>query len=43
MCYLKNPCHLKKPSRGGLILGYGGTNAQEIQDGVKTLKASLAR
>ena len=42
MCYLKKPCHLKKPSRGGLILGYGGTNAQEIQGGVKTLKASIA-
>jgi len=36
-------CYLKKPLRGGLILGYGGTDAREIQAGVKTLRASLAR
>jgi GntR family transcriptional regulator / MocR family aminotransferase len=34
-------CQLRKQSRGGLILGYGGTNTTEIQDGVKKLRASL--
>ena len=34
-------CYLKKPERGGLILGYGGTNASEVQEGIKRLKLSL--
>jgi GntR family transcriptional regulator / MocR family aminotransferase len=35
-------CYLKPPVRGGLILGYGGTNAGQIQDGVRKLKMSIA-
>jgi len=31
-------CYLNPPGRGGLILGYGGTNAQEIHDGICKLK-----
>src|SRR3984885_12420289 len=34
-------CQLRKQARGGLILGYGGTNTTEIQDGVRKLRASL--
>jgi GntR family transcriptional regulator/MocR family aminotransferase len=34
-CYA-NPC-----TRGGLILGYGGTSARQIHDGVSRLKQSL--
>ena len=34
-------CHLKQGGRGGLILGYGGTDAAQIQDGVWRLKAIL--
>ena len=34
-CY-SGPC-----TRGGLILGYGGTNAREIHDGISKLKNSL--
>ncbi len=34
-------CYLKKPERGGLILGYGGTNASEVEEGIKRLKLSL--
>jgi hypothetical protein len=34
-------CQLRKQARGGLILGYGGTNTTEIQDGVRRLKAIL--
>src|SRR5581483_3665897 len=34
-CY-SGPC-----TRGGLILGYGGTNARQIQEGVASLKKSL--
>jgi GntR family transcriptional regulator/MocR family aminotransferase len=33
--------YLKPPERGGLMLGYGGTNAAEIQDGINRLKACL--
>jgi GntR family transcriptional regulator/MocR family aminotransferase len=36
-------CYLKKPARGGLILGYGGTDAKEIQDGIRRLKLSIPR
>ena len=31
-------CYRRPPSRGGLILGYGGVSAQQIQEGVRTLK-----
>ena len=34
-------CQLRKQARGGLILGYGGTNTTEIQDGVRKLRESL--
>ena len=33
--------HLKSPRKSGLILGYGGTNAQQIHDGVSKLRACL--
>jgi len=31
-------CCLKPPARGGLILGYGGANAQQIYDGIRKLR-----
>jgi len=31
-------CYLKPPVRGGLILGYGGTDARQIRDGIRKLK-----
>ena len=34
-------CCLKPPIRGGLILGYGGTDAQQIHDGVRKLMMSI--
>ena len=34
-------CYLKRPLRGGLVLGYGGTNAHQIHDGVHKLKMCL--
>jgi GntR family transcriptional regulator/MocR family aminotransferase len=34
-------CRLRKHARGGLILGYGGTNMSEIRDGVRKLRASV--
>ena len=34
-------CCLRTPSRGGLILGYGGTNQRQIYDGVRKLRALL--
>jgi len=30
-------CYLKRPSRGGLVLGYGGANSNQIEDGVRIL------
>jgi GntR family transcriptional regulator/MocR family aminotransferase len=30
-------CYAKPPLRGGLILGYRGTDAQQIYDGVRKL------
>ncbi len=36
-------CYLKTPARGGLILGYGGTDEKEIQDGIRRLKLSIPR
>jgi GntR family transcriptional regulator/MocR family aminotransferase len=35
-------CYLRKPRRGGLILGYGATNIHQIQEGIRTLKSILA-
>jgi GntR family transcriptional regulator/MocR family aminotransferase len=34
-------CYLKRPERGGLILGYGGTSSTQIRDAVKKLEACL--
>jgi GntR family transcriptional regulator / MocR family aminotransferase len=34
-------CYLKKPPRGGLILGYGGANATQIEEGIRKLKLCL--
>ena len=34
-------CYLKPPERGGLILGYGGADVEEIREGVKKLKACV--
>jgi GntR family transcriptional regulator / MocR family aminotransferase len=34
-------CYLRRPQRGGLILGYGNTELGAIQDGVRKLKASI--
>jgi GntR family transcriptional regulator / MocR family aminotransferase len=31
-------CYLKPPTRGGLILGYGGANARQIHDGIRKLR-----
>ena len=31
-------CYLNPPARGGLILGYGGANADEIREGIRKLK-----
>jgi GntR family transcriptional regulator / MocR family aminotransferase len=30
-------CYLKAPVRGGLILGYGGTDVRQIRDGIRKL------
>lgn len=34
-------CYAKPPKRGGLILGFGGTDLQQIQDGVRKLKKCI--
>jgi GntR family transcriptional regulator / MocR family aminotransferase len=34
-------CYQKKPQRGGLVLGYGGVDQKQIQDGVKRLAAII--
>jgi GntR family transcriptional regulator/MocR family aminotransferase len=34
-------CYLKPPTRGGLILGYGGANAHQIHDGIGKLRVSV--
>jgi GntR family transcriptional regulator / MocR family aminotransferase len=36
-------CYQKKPPRGGLILGYGGVDRNQIQDGIKRLSAVIHR
>ena len=33
-----SPCYASPPARGGLILGYGGADVQEIIEGVRRLK-----
>ncbi|WP_266159716.1 PLP-dependent aminotransferase family protein [Dyella silvatica] len=32
-------CYLNPPERGGLILGYGGAQLQDIRDGIRKLKS----
>jgi GntR family transcriptional regulator / MocR family aminotransferase len=34
-------CYSKAPTRGGLILGYGGGNAHQIHDGIRKLRMSV--
>ncbi|MGA8222562.1 MAG: PLP-dependent aminotransferase family protein [Candidatus Acidiferrales bacterium] len=34
-------CYSKPPARGGLILGYGGADAQQIYDGIRMLKMCI--
>jgi GntR family transcriptional regulator / MocR family aminotransferase len=34
-------CCLRPPARGGLILGYGGTDPQQIHDGVRKLRMCI--
>ena len=34
-------CYTKPPLRGGLILGYGGTDARQIHDGMRRLAVSV--
>jgi GntR family transcriptional regulator/MocR family aminotransferase len=34
-------CYLKQPTRAGLILGYGGANANQIHDGMRKLRMSI--
>jgi hypothetical protein len=34
-------CYLKRPSRGGLVLGYGGTSKEQIEDGIRKLAKIL--
>jgi hypothetical protein len=31
-------CYLRPPTRGGLILGYGGANAHQIHEGIRKLR-----
>jgi GntR family transcriptional regulator / MocR family aminotransferase len=34
-------CYSKPPVRGGLILGYGGTDSHQISDGIRKLRLSI--
>ena len=34
-------CYLTPPTRGGLILGYGGANLHQIHDGIRKLRMSV--
>jgi GntR family transcriptional regulator / MocR family aminotransferase len=36
-------CYLKAPKREGLVLGYGGVNSRQIQDGIRKLRISVNR
>jgi GntR family transcriptional regulator/MocR family aminotransferase len=33
--------YMKPPTRGGLILGYGGANERQLRDGIRKLKMSI--
>jgi GntR family transcriptional regulator / MocR family aminotransferase len=35
-------CYLKSPTRGGLILGFGGANAHQIHEGIRKLRMSVS-
>ncbi len=34
-------CYLRRPARGGLVLGYGGADGPQIRDGVRKLRMSV--
>jgi GntR family transcriptional regulator / MocR family aminotransferase len=34
-------CYAKRPSSGGLILGYGGANTRQLQEGIRKLRMSM--
>jgi GntR family transcriptional regulator / MocR family aminotransferase len=34
-------CYTKQPARGGLILGYGGIDERQIEEGLRKLKACI--
>jgi GntR family transcriptional regulator/MocR family aminotransferase len=34
-------CYLKPPTRGGLVLGYGGVDARQIHEGIRKLRMSV--
>ncbi|MFZ3332301.1 MAG: PLP-dependent aminotransferase family protein [Candidatus Acidiferrales bacterium] len=34
-------CYMKPPARGGLILGYGGVDAQQIREGMSKLRTCI--
>ncbi len=34
-------CYMKRPTRGGLVLGYGGADARQIRDGICKLRMSV--
>ena len=36
-------CYLKRPARGGLVLGYAGVGARQIHDGIQKLRTSIHR
>jgi len=36
-------CYWNAPKRGGLVLGYGGVNSRQIQDGIRKLRISVNR
>jgi GntR family transcriptional regulator/MocR family aminotransferase len=34
-------CYMKPPTRGGLVLGYGGANVKQIYHGISKLRMSV--
>ena len=34
-------CYLKSPARGGLIVGYGGTDSRQINEGIRKLRTLI--
>ena len=34
-------CYLKSPARGGLVLGYGGTDSRQINEGMRKLRSLI--